>query len=220
MLDPSAQALAAVSARSSTAVPLVFAAGVLSSLGPCAAPRCIAVAGLCAGTSRGRAVCAAFAFIAGLAATYAAFGAVSSLVARAGELSAYTYWAVAAAFTAAGCAALWRGEPECAHAHGRPPARGIGAAMLLGCSFALVVSPCCTPIVLGILAYASPAGDAVRASALLAAFAFGHALPILAIAFGTSGTARILERYTLRRAANVVAAALMLGLAGYYAVLA
>jgi thiol:disulfide interchange protein DsbD len=220
MLDPISQALAAVSSRSAYAVPLVFAAGAASSIGPCVAPRFIAAAGLAAGKTRSRAVGLVFAFVAGLTSTYAAFGAVSSLLGRAVQLSTYTYWAVAVALAAGGCVTLWRGEKTCASAHRHEAGRSAGGALLLGASFALVVSPCCTPLIVGILAYTSAAGSAGYGSLLLACFALGHALPIAAAAFGANGVTRCLQRYSVRQAATVVSAALMLGLSAYYAVLA
>ncbi|HKU66890.1 MAG TPA: cytochrome c biogenesis protein CcdA [Candidatus Baltobacteraceae bacterium] len=219
MFDPISQALSAVSSRSAYAAPLVFAAGVVSSIGPCVAPRFIAVAGLTSGTPRKTAIVLIAAFVVGLTLTYAAFGAVSSLIMRAAQFSAYTYWLVAAALAAGGFVTLWRGESACMHRHGRADASA-GAALLLGSSFALVVSPCCTPLVVGILAYASAAANAAYASMLLACFALGHAVPVIAVAFGVNKASRFLQRYSVRQAAGVVSGALMLGLSMYYAVLA
>lgn len=221
MFDPISQSLAAVGARSAYAPVLVAVAGVVSSIGPCVAPRLIAVAGLSAGKSRVRALGLVSAFVAGLTAAYAAFGAVSSLLGRATQLSTYIYVIVAAVLAVGGIITLWRGQNDCAHAHQHPSKKGsIGGALLLGASFALVVSPCCTPLVLGILAYTSAAGSPAYGSGLLACFALGHALPIVAVAFGMNGMTAALQRYGIRQAAGVISATLMLGLAGYYAVLA
>jgi cytochrome c biogenesis protein CcdA len=220
MFDPISQALAAVGSRSAYAAPVVFAAGAASSIGPCVAPRFIAVSGLAAGKARGRAAALVFAFIAGLTVTYAAFGAVSSLLGRAMQLSTYTYWAVALTLATGGCIALWRGEKTCSHARRHDIGESSGSAMLLGSSFALVVSPCCTPLIVGILAYTSAAGNAGYGSLLLACFALGHALPIVPVALSANGATRILQRYSVQQAASVVSATLMLGLSAYYAVLA
>lgn len=220
MLDPVARGLEAISARSVFAGPLIFAAGVVSSIGPCVAPRFIAAAGLAAGRTRGQAVLLVLAFVTGLTLTYAAFGAASSLLGRAAQFSAYTYWTVAAALALGGCITLWRGETACVHRHESVRGASAGAALLLGSSFALVVSPCCTPLVIAILGYASAGASAGYASMLLACFALGHALPIVSVAFGVNGASRFLERYAVRQAASVVSAALMLALSAYYAVLA
>jgi cytochrome c-type biogenesis protein len=95
-----------------------------------------------------------------------------------------------------------------------------GASFFLGASFALVVSPCCTPVVLGIVAYTSAAGSAVYGGALLACFAFGHALPLFAAACGARVIGSALQRHAVREAAGVLSAALMLALAAYYGILA
>lgn len=220
MFDPISQGLAAVSSGSPFAAPLVFAAGAASSVGPCVAPRFIAIAGLTAGQSRARAAALVGAFICGLCLVYASFGVVSSLLARAAQFSSWTYWTVAFALLVGGCITLWREDTHCDHAHASDRKSGIGAAFLLGGSFALVVSPCCTPLVIGIVTYASAAGNPAYASILLACFGLGHALPIAFAALGSSGATTVLTRLSARQAGSVVSATLMLGLAAYYAVLA
>jgi cytochrome c-type biogenesis protein len=220
MFDPIAQGMGAVSARSAYAPLLVFAAGAVTSIGPCVAPRFIAVAGLAAGKSRRQTVMLVASFIGGLTSTYAAFGAVTSLLGRATQLSAYTYSAVALALAAGGVVTLWRDRAGCGGAHGYRLGFGCGGTLLLGASFALVVSPCCTPLVLAILTYTSAAGSVAYGSILLACFALGHAFPIAAVAFGTHGITRLLQRHSVQQAAAMVSGTLMLGLAGLYAVLA
>lgn len=220
MFDPISQALTAVGARSAYAIPLVFLAGAVSSIGPCVAPRFVAVAGLASGKPRSQAITRVLWFVGGLVATYAVFGAISTLVERAADFSTLTYTVVAIALGGGGVLALWRGEEPCAHEH--VPARdvGNGGAALFGASFALVVSPCCTPLVLGIIAYTSGAGNITYGSALLACFALGHALPLVVVAFGMNRATAMLRRYSIHQAAGMVSAALMLALCAYYAVLA
>jgi cytochrome c biogenesis protein CcdA len=145
---------------------------------------------------------------------------MSSLLIRAAGFSTYTYAAVAVALGAGGFITLWRGSRECPDAHHPRTATHAGAAMLLGASFGFVLSPCCTPIALAILAYAGAAGDAGYGSALMASFALGHALPLIALALGSGAFTRVFHRYAFRRAAGVVNGTLMLALAGYYGVLA
>lgn len=199
---------------------LMFAAGAVTSIGPCVGPRFIAVAGLASGKSRKNALMLVGAFVAGLALAYAAFGAVSSLLGRATQLSTCTYILVAVGLAAGGCVTLWR-EERCCHALGHTGAgAGPGGAFLLGASFALVLSPCCTPVVIGILTYTSAIGNAVYGSALLLCYALGHALPIVAVAFGMRGVTGVLERHTMRQAASVVSGTLMLALAAFYGILA
>ena len=220
MTDPFSQALAAVSARSLYAPAFVFLAGAASSIGPCVAPRLVAAAGLCAGKTRAQSACILFAIVAGLTAAYAAFGATAALVGAAAKLSTYTYAAVALALGASAVIALWREEHACPQAHAAVSGGGAGGAFLLGASFAFVLSPCCTPLVLGILAYTAGSPNPLYASALLACFALGHALPIACAGLGARAIAQGFAHPTVRRAGTLVGATLMLGLAGYYAVLA
>lgn len=220
MFDPVSQSLAAVSGRDSSAFPLVFVAGVVSSIGPCVAPRFIAAASLASAGGRRSAAAPVIAFVAGLTAAYAAFGAVASLLGRAAHWSAWTYWILAFALGVGGVLALWRGERACTHDRETDRATSLGGALLLGASFALVVSPCCTPLVAAIVAYTSASGGAAYGSMLLACFALGHAFPIVPVAFGATGAVRLLQRYSVRQAACVVSATLMLALSAYYAVLA
>jgi cytochrome c biogenesis protein CcdA len=218
VFDPFSQSLAAVSSRSVSAASLVFLAGAASSLGPCVAPRLVAAAGLASG--RRNAAALVLAFVAGLMAAYAAFGAVTSLLGRAAHWSAYTYGIVALALAGGGAVTLWRGDRACGRHRDTDRATSMGGAMLLGASFALVVSPCCTPLVAGIVAYTSASGSAAYGSLLLVSFALGHALPIIPVAFGVNRAARLLQRHAVRQAASVVSATLMLALSAYYAVLA
>jgi cytochrome c-type biogenesis protein len=218
MFDPVTQGLAAVSTRSPYAPALVFAAGAVTSIGPCVAPRFIAVAGLAAGKSRRDTAILVAAFIGGLTTAYAAFGAASSLLGRAAQFSTYTYAALAIVLAAGGCVTLWREERVCAHTKPSGCNAGAGGALLLGASFALVLSPCCTPVVLGILAYTSAVGSVAYGSALLACYALGHALPIVAVASGMRGVTGMLRRNSVRQAAAVVSGTLMLALAAFYAV--
>ena len=219
MFDPFSQALRAVAAGSGYAFPLVFLAGAVSSIGPCVAPRFIAVAGLASHQERDRAAISVCSFVAGLMAVYGSFGAAASLLGRVAHISTEVYVFVALTLAAGGIVSLWN-DPRHTHCTARFSARSWGAAFFLGVSFALVLSPCCTPLVLGILAYTSAAGDPLYGSALLACFALGHALPVFAVATGARGVGVILERLVVRQAASVLSAAMMLALAAYYGVLA
>jgi len=220
MFDPVAKAMYAVSSGSASAFPLVFAAGTLSSVGPCMAPRFVAVASLASNRNGRSAVTLVGSFVAGLVVMYASFGAGASMLGRAVQFSTWIYDLLALALFLAGIAGLWKNERTCAHKHTTAQSSNAGGAFVLGASSALVISPCCTPLVFGVLSYTSAAGDPVYGSALLASFALGHALPILTVGASAGAFSALLTRYSVRRAASVLGAALMLALAAYYAVLA
>ncbi len=219
MFDPISQGLAAAGSQNLRAFPLVFAAGALTSVGPCVAPRFIAVASLTANRSHREGTCVLAYFVVGLVTVYAAFGASVSMLPRAATFSTIVYAVVAACLAWAGVRRLWKSSPACMHSEESQPVCGAGAPFLLGASFGLVLSPCCTPVVAGILTYSAAAGTPLYGSALLACFALGHALPIFGAGAGSRGLSSLLLRDDVRQAACVMSATLMLSLAAYYAVL-
>jgi cytochrome c-type biogenesis protein len=200
---------------------LVLLAGLASSVGPCVAPRFIAVAALAANRPRREALGISLVFILGLASAYVGFGVVAALVGRLVAISHAIYAVVGTGMLLGGLISLWRSPSDCLHySRASAGAPSFGATFLLGSSFALVVSPCCTPLLVGILAYTSGLGDPGYGAFLLGAFALGHSAPVLLAGAGASGVCSALRRPALRQAANVVNAALMVALAGYYAVIA
>lgn len=158
--------------------------------------------------------------ICGLVAAYACFGAVASLLAPILQYSSAVYLVLAVALAIVGVRTLWRG-PQHRCAHGKTPENaGMGASFLLGASFAIVVSPCCTPLMAAILTYTSASGDPLYGSILLASFALGHAMPLAAVSAFAHKVTAAFSRMNLNDAAATVAAVLTLALAAYYAVLA
>lgn len=208
---------AAVARRAGAAPAFVFLTGVISSCGPCVAPRFVAISACASEASRPRA--AVLAFVTGLVCAYASFGFAASLFAGLHSLSSLVYGAVALALAAGGLVTITHathgGERETTK---RRP-QTLGGLFLLGGSFAFVVSPCCTPLLATILAYTSLVGDRTYGATMLAAFALGHSTPL--IAYGVLGLkgGEALRRIALGQAVSTVNGALMLALAGYYALL-
>jgi cytochrome c-type biogenesis protein len=198
----------------------VFAAGALSSIGPCVAPRFIAVAGLAADRGAREALLYAAAFIAGVAALYASLGAAAAVVLHNAVFSAAAYWVIAAALSIAGVVQLCRRSEHCAHITDVSVSPGLGAAFLLGASSGVAVSPCCAPMLTAIVAYASADGDAIGGALLLFCYAVGHSIPLFAAAAGAGSAGALLTRHSIRSAASLLSGTLLLALGGYYAVLA
>jgi thioredoxin:protein disulfide reductase len=228
VIDAVSAGLHAVAMRSPLAFPLVFAAGAVTSVGPCAAPRYVALAALVNASRRPWRIVGAFA--AGLVGAYVALGVAAGTVGALWSASRLVYAALAVALALAGIATVLRGGGA-SHVHERSAAVGIGAAaaagrtslggtLLLGASSAFVVSPCCTPIVAGIAGLTTASGHTGTGVALLATFACGHALPV--VSAGALGTrvARALRHLAASHAPAVVSGTLMLALAAYYGVLA
>lgn len=227
MIDLLGEALRAAGSGSSVAYPLCFAAGTVSSVGPCVAPRYIAVAALANGTRRRWWSIAAY--IAGLVGAYTALGLSTGSLSGLWSSSRALYAVLAVALAASGIVTVvgargGRGP----HAHGTP-ANGYGAGVisgrlggpfLLGIAGTLVVSPCCTPFVAAIAGFTMLSGHAATGATLLAAFACGHAVPLVfAGALGAPFTT-LFARLSCAQAPKVVAGSLMLALGCYYGALA
>jgi thiol:disulfide interchange protein DsbD len=223
VIDAVSAGLHAVATRSPLAYPLVFAAGAVTSIGPCAAPRYVALAALVNASRRPWRII--LAFVAGLVGAYVVIGAAAGALGVLWSASRLVYAALAVVLAVAGIFTLLRGGGAShvhvgADAHEVGSRASLGGTFLLGASSAFVVSPCCTPIVAGIAGLTTASGHAGEGVALLATFACGHALPI--ISAGAVGTriARGLRLVAASHASAVVAGTLMLALAAYYGVLA
>jgi cytochrome c biogenesis protein CcdA len=218
--DVLSEGLRAAATRSPLAYPLVFAAGVATSVGPCVAPRYVAVAALANAARRPWRVVGAF--VAGLTGAYAALGLAASALGALWSSSGIVYMALAAGLAVGGLVTLLRAD---AHEHAddqsaqRAPVSA-GGTFLLGASSAFVVSPCCTPVVAGIAGLTTLGGRTLEGVALLIAFALGHALPLLAAGALGARASALLGRVATSAAPAVVSGTLMLALAAYYGILA
>lgn len=216
MIDVLGTGLHAVATRSPLAYPLVFGAGILTSLGPCSAPRYVAVAALANATARPSRPVALF--VAGLVGGYACLGSAMSVLTIVRAWSSLVYLVLAIALAVGGMMTLFQRD---GHVHGAPRgASSDGGAFLLGASSTLVVSPCCTPIIGAIAGLTVVSGRLSDGVLLLAAFGLGHAAPLFAAAFVSGRLSGVLRRVAASPAPAVVAGTLMLGLAAYFGVLA
>jgi cytochrome c-type biogenesis protein len=217
-VDATASAIGSLARGSAWAWPLVFIAGAVSSLGPCASPRLVALAALVVRSRHPHRVGAVF--IGSTIATYACFGLVGTAVADLVGCASWIYVGVALAALAAGTATLigaaWHHH---AHVPQAPRRSALSAAFLAGVGFALMVSPCCTPILGVIIAASSLRGNVPLGIGLLAVFGLGHAAPLLVVLAG--GRAAVVHLWSSRWAQGmqVGAGTCMLALGAYYALL-
>jgi cytochrome c biogenesis protein CcdA len=199
-----------------SAAPFVFLAGVAGSAGPCLAPRFVAAAG-CAAADPPHAGRIVAAYLAGLIATYACLGYSIGLLAGLVHFSTWTHAVLAFSFTVAGVAGLARADGKsCAAPDRAPRGTSLGAVFLVGASNALVLSPCCTPLVSAIGTYGAAAGQPQTAALLLAAYALGHGLPPATFALGMRSLVVPLRKLALHQASGIVGNTILLVLAGYY----
>ena len=191
---------------------------MVTSAGPCVAPRFAAVAGLAAGKSRSHAVKIGTAFCAGLVLGYASFAAAAWIFHAALQYSQLLYAGMACAFAGAALVPLLRST--CRHDVVVHRVTSVGGAMLLGLGLSLVVSPCCAPVIVAVVAAAAADGNVPHAAVLLACYAAGHAMPLLVLAGVAQKSAAAFSAFATARATTLVTSGVLLGLAGYYAVLA
>jgi cytochrome c biogenesis protein CcdA len=220
MIDPVTSGVEAVVRGDAARLPLVAFAGVVTSFGPCVAPRYIAIAALLGERRRTLTIAA---FVAGMLTVYIALGFGAGLLALVADHASALYLVLAATLAGAGLATLLR-TSGCAHEHrlhgeGGAEPRRLSAVFSLGAASAFIVSPCCTPIVAAVIGMSAVDASPFSRAALLGAFALGHAAPLFAIgSLGIVGT-RAFRVWNASPAPSVVSGSLMLALGAYYGLL-
>jgi cytochrome c biogenesis protein CcdA len=224
MMDATAMSISAVTSHSPLALASVFAAGVLTSFGPCVAPRYLAVTAMANASNRPALTIGAF--LAGLTGAYVVLGFAAGLLGSLWSISSSIDIVLAVSLLLGGSFTLVRARAPhasgtCAHIRSKARLEGsIGGTALVGAATALVISPCCAPIIVAIVATSSALGTPVAGAALLAAFALGHAVPLFFSGVAGSFVMQRFARFTVSQAPAVIAGTLMLALGCYYAVLA
>jgi cytochrome c-type biogenesis protein len=216
-MDVVATAVRAAAEGSPLAPLFAGAAGVVSSVGPCAAGRFVAVIGLTARAGNEQRRIRVVAFVAGLCLCYVLLGSLAGALARLASYSTQLYAALSAVLVVVGMTTLVRRSHQCSEEpHRSRPQRGL--LFLLGLGFGSIVSPCCGPIAIAMAGIGIAAGNTSRGALLLAAFAVGHSLPLLALLGAGRGADRMMRG--AEPALATVGGTLMIALGAYYAVLA
>jgi thiol:disulfide interchange protein DsbD len=212
------------------ALPLLFGAGLATSLTPCIYPMIPITAGILGGAgavgrSRGRTAAMTLAYVAGLALVYSLLGLLAGLTGTLfGAVSAnpWAYFTMANLLLLFGLALLEVvpvAAPErlVAWAAGLG-GRSVGAVFLMGAASGLVAAPCGAPAFAAVLTFVAATRSAVLG--LLYLFVFSLGLTALLVVVGlSSGTLAALPRagaWTLwiKRAGGV----LLIAMAEYYLV--
>jgi thiol:disulfide interchange protein DsbD len=199
-------------------LPIVAFAGVVTSLGPCVAPRYVAVAALLGERRRTLTIAT---FVSGMLAAYVALGFGTGLLAQLAGHASALYLLLAIALGCAGLITLSR-SPRCDHAHDerrRSQPRRLSGVFSLGAASALVVSPCCTPVVAAVLGLTAFDANPLSRAALLGAFAIGHAAPLFIVSSLGSLFARSFRSWNASPAPAVISGTLALALGAYYGLL-
>lgn len=202
---------------SPTAPALAFALGIVTSAGPCFGPRLASLIGLASNASGARRARIVVAFIGGLALSYTLIAASATLFLRVSAFSAWTYMALGTLLVWSGMRMLIAGEHALVHG-ASSRSSSCGSALLTGASFAFVASPCCTPIVASIAGIAGLSDAHWFGLSVAAAFAIGHASPLVLASICASRVHVHMQPWRLPL--SVVGGSVMLSLGGYYALLA
>ncbi len=194
--------------------------GVVTCFGPCAAPRFIAIVSL-AGNSKGSLRWLRIgAFVTGLTLSTTVIAVTTSVLLSIMRYSQVVYIVLAIAMAAFGVRALLDDREHTCAQLGQVENHSLGAALLLGSSFGFVLSPCCTPMLAALAELSAGKFNAGYTLLVLASFALGHAIPLIAASVGVGNVRPLFVGTRMQHAANTVSGALMIALAGYYAVLA
>jgi len=202
-----------------TEIAVAFAAGVAGSIGPCAAPRYLALAGLAGGAETKTRLRTLAAFIAGVVCGSAAVVTSTTLLTRALQWSSPLYASLSALFVAYGVFALFfRREHRCSAVRTR--VASFGGAFGVGAACAALPSPCCTPALLALGAVGSASPSVAFGAVIAGAFAMGHLLPLIAVSLAADPMAKAFSARNAQGAVQTVGAGLSIALGAYYGVLA
>ncbi|HEU5170099.1 MAG TPA: cytochrome c biogenesis protein CcdA [Gemmatimonadales bacterium] len=210
------------------AVPLLFAAGVATSLTPCVYPMIPITAGVLAGVgsaqrSRRSRLGYTLAYVVGLAAVYAGLGLLAGLTGTIfGTVSSnpWAYFAMGNLLLVFALAMLdvlpVRPPARLSGWAGRLGAASPGGAFLLGATSGLVAAPCGAPAFAAVLTFVTTTRSAALGFLYLLAFSLGMTALLLIVGLfsGMLGTLPRAGRWTLwtKRGAGVV----LLAMAEYY----
>lgn len=228
--------------RPLAAIPVLFGAGLVTSLTPCVYPMIPITAGILGGAgavgrSRTWTVLLSFTYAIGLALVYALLGLIAGLTGTIfGTISSspWAYLAMGNLLLLAALAMLdvipvvlpqrvlaWAGRPggpgsEAIGEAGARPLRELGAVLLMGATSGLVAAPCGAPAFAAVLTFVGATQSAVLGFVYLFVFSFGMTALLILIGI-SSGTLAALPRagrwmVWVKRGAGVV----MIAMAQYY----
>ena len=203
------------------AFPVVLVAGVVAGLNPCCLPMYPAAAGCCTalrtqtvwgniGTAAG--------FVAGGSLVTMILGVLSGMAGQVfGGLASWPVYIIAVAPLVFGLHLLGVVSvplPTPA-AEGRKTPRGPVAAVVAGALFGLVITPCGTPVLAGLLAYVVSTGAPALGGLLLFVYGLGAGAPVFLIGTAASSLVARLSTERARRWAERVTGVVFVGLARY-----
>lgn len=191
--------------RPLVALPLLFAAGVATSVLPCVYPMIPITAGILGGAgatsrSRRRTLGLTLAYVTGLALVYASLGLLAGLTGSLfGTVSSnpWTYFAMGNLLLLFGLALLEvftvQGPSRLLAWAGRLGGGSLGGVFLLGATSGLVAAPCGAPAFAAVLTFVAATGSAVLGFLYLFVFSLGMTALLVAVGL-SSGLLGVLPR--------------------------
>ncbi|MFA5535593.1 MAG: cytochrome c biogenesis protein CcdA [Bacillota bacterium] len=166
------------------AIPIIFAAGVVTSLSPCILsmlPVMVGYVGGYSSSSRLKGFWMSLTFVVGLGVTFAILGILAaSLNQIFGRVGNYWYLIMAVVAILMGLNLLGVFTINFPGLKTMPvKGRGLFGSFFMGLFFGLVASPCATPVLAVILTYLASQGDLVLGGVSLFFYGLGHGLPLL-----------------------------------------
>jgi cytochrome c-type biogenesis protein len=210
---------ASLSSGSPVALPLSFAAGILMGLNPCCLAMYPAAAATCCAGSCSPdgppVVHTAGLFVLGNAIAITTLGLVAASSGRVLAVlgSGWLPYVLATVPLLMGLHLLgWMRIPVPTARWNRQAGRGRMGAFTSGLFLSLVISPCGTPVVAAILAYAAIRGSLTFAAGLLFLYGLGNGVPLLLVGTAAGGIARRLNQTGWTRWVERGAGLAMIGL--------
>ena len=217
--------------RPLAALPLVFAAGVLTSLTPCIYPMIPITVAIVGGQNVGdsprprwRAPALTFVYVLGLALVYSALGLFAGLTGSlfgAVSTNPWLYFAMANLLILSALAMLdvlpvrlpagLMQRAATAGEGGR-----VSGAFIMGAMSGLVAAPCSAPVMVGVLSWVATTKSAGLGFAYLFAFSLGMSALLVAVGLSSGALARLPRAGQWMTVVKRVFAFIMLGVAEYY----
>ncbi len=213
-----------------TAVPVLFAAGVLTSLTPCIYPMIPITAAIVGGAAsgdaphRGRALMLTLSYVFGLALVYSLLGLIAGLTGTLfGTVSAnpWLLFGMANLLLVAALAMLdvipvrlpaWLSATSATVGEGGR----VGGAFLMGAASGLVAAPCSAPVMAAVLTWVSRTKSATLGFTYLFAFSLGMCTLLVIVGLSSGSVSRLPRAGTWMLWVKRFFALAMIGAAEYY----
>jgi cytochrome c-type biogenesis protein len=219
-----------LSGSPATALPLLFLAGVLTSLTPCVYPMIPITAAIVGSTSigvapsRGRIVALTFTYVLGLALVYSALGLFAGLSGTLfGTISSnpWLYFAMANLLIVAALSMVdvlplrlpaWLMQRAATVGGGER----LAGAFTMGAMSGLVAAPCSAPVMAAVLTWVTTTKSAVLGFAYLFSFSLGMCMLLVVVGLSSGAVAKLPAAGVWMVWVKRIFAIIMLGVAEYY----